>query len=180
MSAVPLRYPRYKRITTVIVLLIFTAWVGYVLMAPSKTVEGIANGTMAPDFELKTTDGQTVKLSDYKGKPVMLNFFATWCPPCRAEMPALQEVYKEYEAQGFVILAVNLNESNLAIDAFRDKLGLTFPIVVDKTDAVSRTYGIVPLPTSYFVGKDGKVVGKWTGEISKEKLVTYVKQMIAQ
>lgn len=180
MSAVALRYPRYKRITTVIVLLIFAAWVGYVLIAPSGTVEGIAIGTMAPDFELKTTDGQTVKLSDYKGKPVMLNFFATWCPPCRAEMPALQAVYKEYEAQGFVILAVNLNESNLAIDAFRDKLGLTFPIVVDKTDSVSRTYGIVPLPTSYFVGKDGKVVGKWTGEISKEKLVTYVKQMIAQ
>jgi peroxiredoxin len=149
-------------------------------MRPSGTVEGIANGTPAPDFELKTTDGQTVKLSDFKGKPVMLNFFATWCPPCRAEMPALQEVYKEYEAQGFVILAVNLNESNLAIQAFRDKLGLTFPIVIDKTDEVSRTYGIVPLPTSYFVGKDGKVVGKWTGEISKEKLVSYVKQMIAQ
>ncbi|HWI61925.1 MAG TPA: thiol-disulfide oxidoreductase ResA [Symbiobacteriaceae bacterium] len=180
MSAVAApRYPRYKRVSTVIVLAIFALWVGYLLLGTDAKAAGtgIPNGAKAPDFELKTTDGTAIKLSDLKGKAVMLNFFATWCPPCRAEMPALQEVYKEYEAKGFVVLAINLNESNLAVNQFRDKLGLTFPIVIDKDDHVSKLYDIVPLPTSYFINKDGVVVGKWTGEITKEKLRSFVKQI---
>lgn len=179
MSAVAQPYPRYKRITTVVVLLIFGLWVAYLLLGTGgkSTGNGIPNGAKAPDFELKTTDGKVIKLSDYKGKPVMLNFFATWCPPCRAEMPALQEVYAEYESKGFVIIAVNLNESNLAVNSFRDKYKLTFPIVIDTDDRVSRTYEIVPLPTSYFINKDGVVVGKWTGEISKDKLTSYAKML---
>lgn len=173
------RYPRYKRLTTMIVLACFVVWVGYILLGTDAKAAGtgIANGTKAPDFELKTTDGTAIKLSDYKGKAVMINFWASWCPPCRAEMPALQEVYKEYESKDFVILAVNLNESNLAVNQFRDKLGLTFPIVIDKDNEVSKLYDIVPLPTSYFVNKQGVVVGKWTGEISKDKLRSIVKEI---
>ena len=175
MSAVAQRYPRYKRITSILTLTFFVLWALYLLMAPNASGQtrgaGIPVGQKAPDFELQTVDGKSMKLSDLKGKPVMLNFFATWCPPCRAEMPVLQEVYKEYEAQGFVILAVNLNESELVLKSFREKLGLTFPIVIDKDDRVSRLYDIVPLPTSYFVDKNGVVQGKWTGEVrSKDQL----------
>ncbi|HYF95235.1 MAG TPA: thiol-disulfide oxidoreductase ResA [Symbiobacteriaceae bacterium] len=179
MTAAAERYPAYKRITTVIVLAIFALWVGYLLLGTDAKAAGtgIPNGAKAPEFELKTTDGKTVKLSDFQGKPVMLNFFATWCPPCRAEMPALQEVYQEFESKGFVILGVNLGESNLAVDQFRSKLGLTFPIVIDENDRVSRLYDIVPLPTSYFVDKSGKVVAKWTGEITKEKLRSIAKEL---
>lgn len=177
MSAVAQRYPTYKRVTTMVVLAIFALWVAYVLLAPNGKAQGIPIGSMAPDFELVDTQGKTVKLSDFKGKPVMLNFFATWCPPCRAEMPALQAVYRDYEAKGFVILGVNLGETNLAVNNFAKGLGLTFPIVIDKSDAVSRTYGIIPLPTSYFVDKNGKVVSKVEGEITKAKLESLAKQL---
>jgi cytochrome c biogenesis protein CcmG, thiol:disulfide interchange protein DsbE len=169
MSAPARHFPRYKQITSALTLLFFVLWAGYLLFVPNANASnrgaGIAVGTPAPDFELKTVEGKTYKLSDLKGKPVMLNFWATWCPPCRAEMPIMEAVYKEYEAQGFVILAINLGESDVAIKSFRDRLGLTFPIVVDKDDKVTRMYDIVPLPTSYFVDKDGIVQGKWTGEV---------------
>jgi cytochrome c biogenesis protein CcmG, thiol:disulfide interchange protein DsbE len=169
-----IRYPAYKRITAALMLLCFGLWIAYLLVWPHNQSKapgtGIAVGTPAPDFELKTIDGKAVKLSDYKGKPVMINFFATWCPPCRAEMPALQEAYKEYADKGFVILAVNMGETDVAIRTFQEKLGLTFPIVVDENDRVSKLYDIVPLPTSYFVDKNGVVQGRWTGEIRKEQL----------
>lgn len=182
MSAATLRYPTYKRVTSAIVLLMVALWAGYLLLWPNPGASaaglGVPNGKPAPDFELKTVEGKAIKLSDLKGKAVMINFFATWCPPCRAEMPTLQEVYKQYEAQGFVVLAVDLNEPEVAIRSFRDSLGLTFPIVVDKDDKVSRMYDIVPLPTSYFVDKKGIVHTKWTGEIRKEQLEAVVKQLV--
>lgn len=181
MSAAAKRYPTYKRATMATVLLFFALWIGYVLLVPNANGKapgtGIPIGAQAPDFELKTIDGKIVRLADFKGQPVMLNFFATWCPPCRTEMPTLQEIYREYESQGFVLLAINLNESNLAVNKFRESYGLTFPIVIDKEDRVSRVYDIVPLPTSYFVDRNGVVQGRWTGELSKEKLRSFVKQI---
>lgn len=181
MSAVAEKYPGYKRKTAFMTLVFFGLWVLYVLLMPNtgKTAGlGIANGQPAPDFELQTIEGKTYKLSDLKGKPVMINFFATWCPPCRAEMPALQEAYAEFEKDGFIILAVNLNESDVAIKSFIERYGLTFPIVVDKADKVSKAYDIVPLPTSYFVDRNGIVQGKWTGEIRKEQLRALIKKIL--
>lgn len=182
MTAASIRYPTYKRVTSAIVLLFAVLWAAYLLLWPnpgSATAGiGIPNGSPAPDFELKTVEGKSYKLSDLKGKAVMINFFATWCPPCRAEMPTIQDVYKQYESQGFIVLVVDLNEADVAIKSFRDKLGLTFPIVVDKDDKVSRLYDIVPLPTSYFVDKKGIVQAKWTGEIRKEQLKSIVKKLL--
>jgi cytochrome c biogenesis protein CcmG, thiol:disulfide interchange protein DsbE len=180
MSEASVRYPTYKRVSAAIVLLIFGLWVAYLLLAPGKAAAGtgVAIGAKAPDFELKTEDGKKVKLSDFKGKPVMVNFFATWCTACRKEMPTLQEAYKKYEAQGFVILAVDLNESNLVVQAFREKLNLTFPIVIDENDRVTRLYDIIPLPTSYFVDKEGNVQAKWTGEINMGQLESILKKLL--
>lgn len=174
-------YPRYKRVTSAIALLLAVVWFGYVLLWPNSSATagaGVPIGSPAPDFELKTLDGETYRLSDLKGQAVMVNFFATWCPPCRAEMPLLEETYAAYKEQGFVVLAVNLDESDIAIDAFRSKLGLTFPIVVDKGSSVSQLYGIVPLPTSYFVDREGIVRGKWTGEIREPQLLAMLKQIL--
>lgn len=177
-----IKFPTYKRVTSAITLLAFGLWIGYLLLWPHNQSKapgtGIAVGAPAPDFALKTIEGKSIKLSDLKGKPVMLNFFATWCPPCRAEMSTLQAAYKEFEAQGFVILAVNLAESDVAIRSFQEKLGLTFPIVVDQDDRVSRLYDIVPLPTSYFIDKNGVVQGRWTGEIRKEQLYSVLKKIL--
>ena len=182
MSANRIMYPAHKRITAATVLAILALWVAYLVLWPESGAAapgaGIPDGRPAPDFELKTIDGKSYRLSDLKGKAIMINFFATWCPPCRAEMPALQEAFAEYESQGFLVLAVNLNETSVAIRAFQDKLGITFPILVDKDDRVSRLYDIIPLPTSYFVDRAGIVQGKWTGEIRKEPLREMLKKIL--
>lgn len=182
MSANPYRYPTYKRVTSGVILALAVLWAGYVLLAPNQSSAargvGIPVGSMAPDFELKTIDGQTYKLSELRGQAVMINFFASWCPPCRAEMPALQNAFEEYKDQGFIILAVNMNESAVAIRSFQERYGLTMPIVVDTDDRVSRAYDIVPLPTSYFVDRNGVVRGKWTGEIRAEQLRLLIRKIL--
>lgn len=182
MSTEAERYPAYKRITSAVILILAALWVGYLLLWPmpgsAAPGMGIPVGAPAPDFSLKAVDGQSYRLSDLQGKAVMINFFATWCPPCRAEMPTIQEVYAEFEAQGFVVLAVNLNESDVAIRSFQEALGITFPIVVDREDRVSRLYDVLPLPTSYFVDRQGVVRGKWTGEIRKDQLLSFVAQVL--
>lgn len=176
-----MRYPLWKRLTSATFLVLLLGWFGYVLLWPNQSAAagmGVPVGKPAPDFELKTVDGQVYKLSDLKGKPVMLNFFATWCPPCKAEMPLLEETYMEYKEQGFVLLAVNLNESDVAVSSFTQKMGLTFPIVIDKSDTVFRQYDIVPLPTSYFIDKNGIVQGLYKGEIRKPALLDMLKKIL--
>ncbi|MEH6991824.1 redoxin domain-containing protein, partial [Neobacillus drentensis] len=101
---------------------------------------GLKVGAKAPDFELKTLSGDTVKLSDLKGKKVMLNFWATWCPPCKAEMPAMEEFHKE-AGDEVVILAVNI-DPHLDVKAFVDENGITFPIPLDAEDKVNETYQV--------------------------------------
>jgi peroxiredoxin len=181
MSAVSERYPTYKRVTTLVIILLFVFWTGYVMLVPSAHAKepgsGVANGAKAPDFELKTPDGKSVKLSDFKGKAVMLNFFATWCPPCRAEMPTMEAAYEASKDKGFVILAVNLGEPNVTVTQFMEKMGVTFPVVIDENDRVSKLYDIVPLPTSYFIDKNGNVYAKTTGEIKKEQLNQLIQQL---
>lgn len=176
------RYPLHKRAIAVGILLVAGLWLSYLLLWPSSSTRtvgmGIPVGAMAPDFELQTIEGESYSLSALQGQVVMINFFATWCTPCRAEMPALQEAYRTLEPQGLVILAVNLDESDVAIRSFQEKLGLTFPIVVDKDDQVARRYDIVPLPTSYFVDRNGIVRAKWTGEIREQQLMAILNEIL--
>ncbi|MBT3188721.1 MAG: redoxin domain-containing protein [Anaerolineae bacterium] len=114
-------------------------------------------GFLAPDFTLETLDGEAVTLSDLRGQAVLVNFWATWCPPCRAEMPAFQRAYADYEEEGFIIVAVNATtQDNLTdIDAFITEYGLSFPIVLDNDGAVNQLYQVRSLPTSFFVDKEG-------------------------
>ena len=113
------------------------------------------SGYPAPDFTLETLEGKTVTLSDLNGEVVLINFWATWCPPCRAEMPAIQEVYEEYRDQGFTVLAVNQRESQGRVAAFMDELGLTFPVPLDREGRVSARYRVNALPTTFFVDRAG-------------------------
>jgi len=116
-----------------------------------------APGRPAPDFQLRGLDGQTVSLDDLQGKPVMVNFWATWCGPCRMEMPFIQEVYQDSEwlKTGLVILAVNLKESASAAGEFMEDNGLTFPVLLDIDGEVARMYNISAIPTTYFIDKNG-------------------------
>lgn len=143
------------------------------------TKEGLAKGKSAPDFELTTLEGKAVKLSDYQGKKVILNFWATWCPPCRAEMPHMQKYFEEQADQENVeILAVNLTTEDRGVDkikTFVREYELTFPIPMDKEGDIGSTYQAVTIPTSYIIDTDGRVQNKIVGPMN-EKMI---EEMIA-
>jgi peroxiredoxin len=109
----------------------------------------------APDFSLETLDGGTLTLRDLQGQIVLVNFWATWCPSCRAEMPAIQGVYEQYRDQGFTVLAVDIRESDAQVAAFAGELGLTFPILMDRSGHVFDLYRVKALPSSFFVDQSG-------------------------
>lgn len=115
------------------------------------------------DFELSNLEGVKEKLSDYRGQLVFLNFWATWCGPCRSEMSAMEQVYKELKDDGFVILAVDLGEDRKTVQKFVDEYGLTFPVVLDETNAVGGQYDARSIPTTYLVGRDGNILGRAVG-----------------
>jgi cytochrome c biogenesis protein CcmG/thiol:disulfide interchange protein DsbE len=116
-------------------------------------------GFLAPDFELKTLTGETIKLSDLRGQAVLINLWATWCPPCREEMPTLEKMYNEYKEQGLVILGVNMTyqDDPQAVLPFVQKYELTFPILLDETGRVGNAYQLKSLPSSYFIKRDGMI-----------------------
>lgn len=128
-------------------------------------------GRQAPDFTLPTLDEQTISLSDLRGQRVLINFWATWCGPCRIEMPVIERIYERYRDQGFVVLAVNVEEPEDRVRPFVAELGLTFPILLDENGDVVRQYGIVGLPTSVFVNRDGLIFQQHLGVLTETLLV---------
>jgi len=140
---------------------------------PDSELEvGLDAGQLAPDFELQTVNGETMQLSDLRGEKVLLNFWATWCPPCRAEMPDMQNYHEEYDDG--VILAVNLleTEQNIAqVEDFLEEFAISFPILLDETTEVTTSYNAFALPTSYFINKDGTIDSMAIGAINYDMLV---------
>jgi len=114
-------------------------------------------GFLAPEISLLDTNGKEITLSELRGRPVIVNFWATWCPPCRAEMPAMQRAFMDYEDEEVIILAINsTNQDALqAVKQFVDEFDITFPILLDSQGTAANTYQISSLPTTYFIGKDG-------------------------
>jgi thiol-disulfide isomerase/thioredoxin len=144
------------------------------LEQPSISEEdiGLNEGDYAPDFTLETLAGEEVSLWDFRGQKVMINFWATWCPPCRAEMPDMQEMYEEYD--DIKILAVNLTETEPGVDQveeFTEDFGLTFPILLDYEVEVAGIYDIQPIPTSYMIDSEGKVQSIAFGALNKDMMV---------
>lgn len=141
---------------------------------------GYKAGMQAPDFTLQeVTTGEEVSLSDYEGQPVLINFWATWCGPCRLEMPHLQDAYEEHKDEGFTVIAVDakIDDGREAVLAFVDELGLTFPVVKDATGNVETDkYNVVGYPTSVFIDRDGIIQyvhrGPMTKDFIEEKLQT--------
>jgi cytochrome c biogenesis protein CcmG, thiol:disulfide interchange protein DsbE len=152
-----------RRIVNLIILVLGFAWI-FVSADRSGTstsgkIPAPQQGFMAPDFELKTSKGGTVKLSDLRGQAVLVNLWATWCPPCRAEMETIEKIYQEYQDQGFIVLAVNMTyqDAPLEVVPFVDQHGLTFPILLDETGDMAKAYQLKSLPSSYFINRDGVI-----------------------
>jgi peroxiredoxin len=136
---------------------------------------GLKTGAKAPDFELKTLTGETVKLSELNGKKVMLNFWATWCPPCKAEMPAMEKFHKEV-GEDIVILAVNI-DPHLDVKAFTDENNITFSIPLDVDDKVNEVYQIISIPTTYFIDTKGNIGNKYIGAMNYETMKQYTDEL---
>jgi peroxiredoxin len=126
-------------------------------------VEPLHKKGLAPDFTLKDPSGASVNLRSLKGKVVFLNFWAAWCPSCKLEMPAMEELHREFGGRGLVILAVNFQESPEEIGEFLRQNGLTFITPLDRKSEVFQLYQAWSLPTTYIIDKDGEIVGRITG-----------------
>ena len=146
-----------------------------------ESLSGQIVGKQAPDFELETLDGKKVKLSDYKGKAVLLNFWATWCGPCKIEMPWFVQFEKDYRDQGFEIVGVAMDDSKKeAIADFAKEMGVNYTILRGK-ESVGELYGgVMGLPTSFYIGRDGKIVGEHQGLNSRSDIEDKIKAALAQ
>lgn len=150
-----------RRIIYSIILLLGLAWVTISAdksgTSTSGQIPAPQRGFLAPDFELKTPAGESIRLSDLRGQAVLVNLWATWCPPCRAEMQTIEKLYIEYKEQGFTVLAVNMTyqDDPFAIMPFVNEQGLTFPILLDETGEMANAYQLRSLPSSFFIDRDG-------------------------
>ncbi len=147
---------------SILVLVFGAGWIVFSPPPPGTTggrIPAPGEGFLAPDFSLQDAQGQTIRLSELRGKAVLVNLWASWCPPCQAEMPAMQKVYETYAGQGFLILAVDTayqDDKNAAL-SFAAKHGAAFPILFDVDGTVSKKYQVRSMPTSFFIDKEGVI-----------------------
>ncbi|PFG12020.1 TlpA family protein disulfide reductase [Bacillus sp. es.036] len=138
---------------------------------------GINKGQIAPNFKLQTLNGEAVQLSDYRGKRVIVNFWATWCPPCRAEIPDFQKLYEKKDVE---ILAVNLTEteeSTEGVEEFVKEFEMTFPVVMDVNSDVSNTYQVSAYPTSYMIDSNGRIQFVAMGALNYDLMIQEYEKM---
>ena len=172
------------------ILLIALLGISFTLVADWQQPELSHNLTVikdvipAADFELQDMDEDKIKLSDYKGKVVLLNFWATWCPPCIREMPSMERLHQQVDAEGFKVIAVNQMEDIDQVFAFTGQLEVdpTFEILFDTTSSVSRDYAVRGLPTTYLIDKEGRVRYRAVGgrEFDHPEVIKIIEQLMAE
>ncbi len=174
---------RNRLIFRIIILMILVSAVVFALISNAKKDNTIYKvGDKAPDFKLqqinKNHELETIRLSEFKGKGIMLNFWATYCKPCEIEMPYMEELYPQYKDKGIEIIAVNLDATEAVIHQFIDKYNLTFPIPHDTINQVTDLYKVGPIPSTYFINPEGEIVQKVEGALTLERLEEYFKQIL--
>lgn len=141
---------------------------------------GEVKGKVAPDFALQDLQGKQVKLSDFRGKAVLLNFWATWCGPCKVEMPWFVELQKQYGPQGLQIVGVALDDSGKdAIQKYANEMGVNYTILQGQ-DSVGDAYGAIGLPTTYFIDRDGKIIDSASGLVSRSEIEDNIKKALSE
>ena len=184
-----MKFPQllYARLFYSFMLALGLVWIFYssapANMVTNGEIPAPQTGFLAPDFTLNTLDGQTIQLSTLKGKIVLVNLWASWCPPCKAEMPAIEHVYQTYKENGFIALGVDstIQDTPITVTSFVGENKLSFPILLDENGLATRVYNIQSLPTSFFVGPDGiirdVVIG---GPMSEAYLQSQVEKMLKE
>jgi len=148
----------------------------------AMAVVHVGRETPAPEFSLPTPEGKTISLAQLRGQVVFLNFWATWCPPCRVEMPSMERLYGEFKDAGLIVLAVDMGESARQVARFMKEFRLSFPALLDTNSDVSNRYGVRGLPTTFLVDRSGRIVGvaigprDWAGSESKALIRSLLEQ----
>lgn len=138
--------------TPVVLALLLATWLGNTAWAAPP-----AAGSAAPDFTLRSSEGSNLRLAELRGQVVLVNFWATWCGPCREEMPHLNRLHDKYQASGFALLGVNVDDDSRAALALAGKLGVKFPVLLDTDKQVSRRYDLGAMPSTVLIDRDGRV-----------------------
>ena len=178
---------------TLIVMLVLVIILGAFLLlwnpTPAKAQERptpeqatiVKDGHIAPDFEVQMFDGSTIKLADLKGKVVLLNFWATWCPPCRAELARVEkDIIERFKGETFVFIPVSRGEKRETVAAFREKMGYTFPMGLDTESSIYKKYAETYIPRNFLIDKSGKVVKASVGydEAEFAELIKLIEETI--
>lgn len=163
-----------------IILLVLVCAIGYTFYINFfKKDEVITKGSKAPNFAMtELNTGKKYTLSGEKGKGVIVNFWGTWCEPCKREMPFMNEIYSKYKGNGIELLAMNADESKFSVERFVSDYKLKFPVGIDKDQEVLNTYGVNPLPTTFFVSPDGTIKRIVTGQMTPDSFESYIKEIL--
>ena len=170
-----------RRPKIILIMVLALMLVSGLIMAGCSTpnsAQGPQIGKLAPDFKLSNLEGQSVSLGDFRGKPVLLNFWASWCGPCRYEMPFIQEIYEEWSDKGLIILTVNLQENPSQVKEFVESFGFSFPVLLATNRKVPLAYNIRGIPATFFIDKDGIIqdikIGAFAGKTEIESRLSKI------
>ena len=162
------------------ILIGFVAAILFVFAVIGMTLVNGGSPSGPYQFTLKNLDGEDVSLSDFEGQVILVNFWATWCPPCKVEMPFLQTYYDAHKDDGFVLLAIDVNESQAQVDEFITAYGYTFPVLLDNTGDVSQAYGSPGLPYSVVIDREGKVAYRHSGVFTPDLLEQEITPLLTE
>ncbi|MNI50195.1 Thiol-disulfide oxidoreductase ResA [compost metagenome] len=168
---------RWIQITIMIAVLFlgaFTIW-----SASVNETKEVKKGTQAPDFKLAALDGTTYEMVNFRGKPLVLNFWGTFCPPCVREMPALEKQSLAWKDKSVQIIGVNLNESPITVRSFLQQYNITFPTLLDK-DIVRKSYKVISYPTTFYIDSEGVIQDIFIGEMTENDIKTRIEKLVAK
>ena len=148
---------------------------------PTTTNGAPEIGNLAPDFQLDSLEGDVVSLTGVRGNPIMLNFWATWCPPCRDEMPYLQQIYDEWTSQGLTVLTIDMGEERERVIEFLETYNLSLPTLLDTEQEIAQMYNIRAIPTTFFIDRNGIIQKIKVGSFrNRDEIERYLAPIMAQ
>jgi cytochrome c biogenesis protein CcmG/thiol:disulfide interchange protein DsbE len=174
----------FRKLTMGIAALAIACFLGLLVwgMLNRQPITGLSGITMvnrpAPDFSLTTFKGTTISLEDLRGKPVVINFWASWCPPCRIEAPLIERTWRAYKNRGLIFIGVNIQDRKEDALNYIREFDITYPNGPDPTGEITIDYGVSGLPVTFFVSRNGEVVRRWVGAIERSVLFSSIEEIM--
>ena len=174
----------FRKSVLAIAALVIVGFLGLLIwgMLNKEPITGLSGITMvnrpAPDFTLTTFEGTAISLEDLRGKPVVINVWASWCPPCRIEAPLIERTWREYKNRGLIFLGVNIQDRKEDALNYIREFDITYPNGPDPTGEISIDYGVSGLPVTFFVSSKGEIVRRWVGAIEKSVLISSIEEIM--